>query len=122
MLSTLLALATLATPDFADRMLAAKKLEATADGTAYQKRLWDSITDQMTVALESCIASNAPADRSPFTVVANVGADGRVSGVAIKPATPVAGCFSGQFATWLLPVPPKLPAPYPIEIDVSLTR
>ncbi|MBB3228280.1 hypothetical protein FHW69_002915 [Luteibacter sp. Sphag1AF] len=121
MLSMLIALSTAATPDFADRMLTAKKLEQTADGTAYQKQLWDAVTSQMTVALQGCITSNAPADTSPFTVVADVKADGHLDGVVVKPATPVARCFQGQFSTWILPAPPKQPAPYPIEIDVTLT-
>ncbi|QWT21733.1 hypothetical protein KPL74_06920 [Bacillus sp. NP157] len=102
------------------RIQAAKALEAKADGKAYQAKLWDGIGNPATDALKSCIASNAPADKQPFTLVATVDAKGHPTDVAVRPATPVANCFAGQFAVWTLPVPPKAPAPYPIEIDVSM--
>jgi hypothetical protein len=105
---------------FETRVQAAKALEQTADGKTWQSALWDRVGNPATDALKDCIASNAPADRSPFTLVANVGKDGRSSNVDVRPATPVARCFTGQFAAWTLPVPPKAPAPYPVEIDVTM--
>lgn len=99
----------------------AKALEAKPEGEAWQKKQAAAIGGQMATALQGCITSNAPADKRAFVLIANVDAAGRPSGVEVRPATPVATCFSGQFATWALPVPPKSPAPYPIEFDISIT-
>lgn len=116
----------LATPQdgatFAARVAQAKALEARADGTAYQKALWGRIGNPTTDAYRGCLASNAPADKSPFTLVADVGADGRLRHIEVRPATPVATCMAGQFGSWNLPRPPAHPAPYPIEIDFSVAH
>lgn len=106
---------------FDARIHTAKLLEANAEGKIWQGTLWDSIGNPATDALKGCIASNMPAaDRRPFTLVAKVAANGRTSDVDVRPRSAVATCFAGQFAAWTLPVPPKAPAPYPIEIDVSM--
>lgn len=117
-----LAIALAAGDAFEGRVQTAKALEQKAEGKAWQAAMWDRVGNPATDALKDCIASNAPADKRRFTVVANVGADGRTSDIDVRPATPVAGCFTGQFAVWTLPVPPKAPAPYPIEIDVSMDQ
>jgi hypothetical protein len=72
--------------------------------------------------LKGCIASNAPADKSPVTVVAEVAPDGAPGRIEAQPATPVARCFASGFARIALPPPPQLPGEtvYPIEIDVSI--
>ncbi|HXP00803.1 MAG TPA: peptidase C13 [Luteibacter sp.] len=115
-----LALALAAGDGFDGRVHTAKALELKAEGKAWQSAMWDRIGNPATDALKDCIASNAPADKQPFTLVANVGTDGRSTDVDVRPATPVARCFAGQFAAWTLPVPPKAPAPYPVEIDVTM--
>jgi hypothetical protein len=109
---------------FAARVTRGKLVEAGATGPAYQKALWAQITGPTTTALKACIASNAPADKSPFTLVADVLADGHPTRVAAEPATPVANCLAGWLASLVLPVPPKLADSnvYPIEIDVSITH
>jgi hypothetical protein len=109
---------------FAARVTRGKLVEAGTDGPAYQKALWAQITGPTATALRGCIASNAPADKSPFTVVADVEADGRATRVAVEPATPVANCLAGWLASLVLPIPPRLPdgSVYPIEIDVSITH
>lgn len=115
-----LALALAAGDGFDARVQAAKALEGKADGKAWQSAMWDRIGNPATDALKDCIASNAPADKRPFTLVAEVAADGRSGQVEVRPATPVARCFAGQFNAWTLPAPPKTPAPYPVEIDVTM--
>jgi len=123
-MSILLALALQTMPaagaDFQTRVKQAKLAEGAATGPAYQKKMWDRIGNATTDAYKACLASNTPADKSPFTLVANVGADGRLSDIAVQPATPVANCMAGQFASWVLPAPPAMPAPYPVEIDFSI--
>ncbi|OZB62010.1 MAG: peptidase C13 [Lysobacterales bacterium 14-68-21] len=124
----LLALALLMAPaaapgdDFHDRITRGRLAEAAATGPAYQKTLWAKIGDPMTDALKGCIARNHDADRAPFTLVADVGGDGHPSRVEVQPATVLATCLASSFTTWTLPTPPKDPKPYPIEIDVSITR
>lgn len=107
---------------FSDRVTQGKLAEASATGPAYQKALWSRIGNPTTDALKGCIASNAPADKSPFTLVADVRADGKPARIEVLPPTPVATCMAGQFAGWTLPAPPKQPAPYPIEIDFSIVH
>jgi hypothetical protein len=107
---------------FPARVTQARLIEAGAAGTAYQKVLWKQIGNPTTDAYKGCLASNAPADRTPFTLVADVGADGKPHHVEVMPATPVATCMAGQFATWTLPRPPAKPVPYPIEIDFSVAH
>lgn len=127
-MTALLALVLLLSPattggdDFHDRVTQGRLAEAAATGAAYQKALWAKIGNPMTEALKACIARNAPTDKSPFTLVADVGADGRPAHIDVQPATPLATCLASSFVTWTLPVPPKQPAPYPVEIDVSITR
>jgi hypothetical protein len=112
---------------FAARVTRGKLVETGPTGPAYQKALWGKLTDPMTVALKACLAHNAPADTKPFTLVADVQSDGKPIRVAAEPATPVAKCLVGWFATMTLPAPPPAPPPlsqgtcYPIEIDVSIT-
>lgn len=106
--------------DFHARMTQAKLAEGAAAGQDYQKRLWERIGNPTTDAYKSCLASNTPADKSPFTLVADVLADGRLARIAVQPQTPVAQCMAGQFASWTLPAPPATPAPYPVEIDFSI--
>jgi hypothetical protein len=112
---------------FAARVTRGKLIETSPTGPAYQKALWGKLTDPMTVALKACLAHNAPADTAPFTLVADVQSGGMPSKVEVQPATPVAKCLAGWFATMTLPAPPPAPPPltqgasYPIEIDVSIT-
>lgn len=107
---------------FAARVLHGKLVEAGAGGQAYQKQMWERINDPVTALLKGCIASNAPADKSPFTVVADLAADGKPGRIEAQPATPVASCFATGFGKIALPPPPELAdsAAYPIEIDVSI--
>lgn len=121
-LALLLAPAAVPADDFHHRMLQGRLAEADTSGSTYQKALWAKIGDPMTDTLKGCIASNAPADKSPFTLVADVQADGKPARIDVQPQTPLATCLAGQFATWHLPTPPRAPAPYPIEIDVSITH
>ena len=60
----------------------------------------------MTDTLKGCIASKHPADKSPFTLVADIGPDGRPARIEVQPQTPLATCLAGQFAAWTLPPPP----------------
>lgn len=108
--------------DFHDRVVQGRLAEAAATGPAYQKSLWAKIGDPMTDTLKACIVRNRPADKSPFTLVADIGADGHPARVDVQPATPLATCLASSFVTWTLPAPPKEPKPYPIEIDVSITH
>lgn len=112
-----------AAPDtFTARVQRAKMVEAGATGPAYQKEFWAKTGNPMTDALKSCLASNAPADKSPFTLVADISPDGHPLNVEVRAPTPIAKCLVGQFSAWTFPAPPKLPesANYPIEIDVSM--
>ena len=107
---------------FAARTTRAKLLEAGAAGTAYQQALWGRIGNPATDAYRGCIASNTPTRQTAFTLVADIDAHGKPGRIEVMPATPVATCMAGQFASWTLPPPPATPAPYPIEIDFSVKR
>ena len=105
---------------FADRVTQGRLAEAGKTGPAYQKALWQKIGNPTTDAYKSCLASNAPADKTPFTLVAEVDANGKPTHIEVMPPLPVATCMAGQFARWTLPSPPAQPKPYPIEIDFSI--
>jgi hypothetical protein len=119
-LAIALQLSPAASPEFQARVAQAKLAEGAASGPGYQKQMWDGIGNPTTDAYKSCIASNAPADTSPFTMVADVLADGRLAHIAVWPQTAVAKCMAGQFTSWTLPAPPASPRPYPVEIDFSI--
>jgi hypothetical protein len=106
--------------DFETRVHQAKMAEAAAAGPAYQKALWGKIGNPTTDAYKGCLASNKPADKSPFTLVLDVDAQGRPQHIAVQPTSKVATCMAGQFASWTLPPPPASPSPYPLEIDFSV--
>jgi len=105
---------------FHTRITQAKLAEGAATGAGYQKQMWDRIGNATTGAYKSCIAGGSPADKAPFTLVADVLADGTLQHIDVQPATPVANCMAGKFASWTLPAPPAQPKPYPIEIDFSV--
>ena len=109
---------------FAARVLRGKLVEVGPTGPGYQKVLWHQLDGPVTAALKTCIASHAPADKSPFTVVADIRPDGAPSRVVAQPATPLADCFARWLATQTLPPPPRLTdtTDYPIEIDVSIVH
>lgn len=109
--------------DFPARVLQAKLLEAGATGAGYQKKLWAQMTEPTAGALRRCLAERAPADKSPFTLVADLAADGKPARIDVQPATPVAHCFATWFATVILPAPPTVAdaKTYSIEIDISIT-
>jgi hypothetical protein len=107
---------------FTARVMRGKMVEAGPTGPTYQKQFWTKTGDPMTDALKGCIASNMPADKSPFTLIADISPDGHPLNVEVRAPTPVAKCLAAHFSTWTFPAPPKLPdsVNYPIEIDVSM--
>ena len=109
---------------FAARVTRGKLVEAGPTGPDYQKVLWHQLDGPVTTALKTCIASHAPADKSPFTVVADIRPDGASRRVVAQPATPLADCFARWLATQTLPPPPRLTdtIDYPIEIDISIVH
>ena len=109
--------------DFPARVLHARLVEAGVTGPGYQKRLWAQMTEPTASALKRCIAEHQPADKSPFTLVADIGANGKPTSIDVQPRTPVATCMAIWFATVILPPPPAPTdgADYPIEIDFSIT-
>lgn len=106
--------------DFHTRVTQAKLAEGAATGPAYQKQMWERIGNATTDAYKACLASTQPPDKSPFTLVADVAADGRLSRIAVQPETKTAQCMASHFASWMLPAPPAKPAPYPVEVDFSI--
>ena len=122
LLAVALQLSPVASTDFHARITQAKLAEGAATGPAYQKEVWDRIGNPTTDAYKACIESNKPTDKGPFTLVANVLPDGRLVEIDVQPQTAVAKCMAGQFASWMLPAPPALPKPYPIEIDFSIAK
>ena len=111
-----------AVDDFSSRVTRAKLAEGAATGPAYQKLFWEKTGDPMTDTLKGCIKSNTPADKSPFTLVADISPDGHPLRVEVRVPTPVAKCVAGQFSAWTFPKPPVQAdqMDYPIEIDVSV--
>jgi len=106
--------------DFHARVTQAKLAEGAATGPGYQKQMWDRIGNLTTDAYKACLAATQPPDKSPFTLVADVGADGRLARIAVQPETAVATCMASHFSSLVLPAPPASSAPYPVEVDFSI--
>ena len=124
-MTSLLFLALLSAPgmpadDFSTRVQQAKLTEGAKDGPDYQKKMWAAIGDRTTDALKSCIATLPKPNKAPFTLVADVHADGSLGRVEVRAPTDVATCLLSRFASWTLPAPPASPVPYPIEVDFSI--
>ncbi|HET8764784.1 MAG TPA: peptidase C13 [Rhodanobacter sp.] len=111
----------LAGSDFAGRVQQAKLAEAAATGPGYQKALWAQIGTATGHAYQACLKASTPQDKTPFTLVLALDTHGKPHDVAAQPAIPVAECMVKTFAGWTFPVPPAKPAPYPLEIDFSVT-
>jgi len=125
-MSFLLAIALQLSPDagadFHVRVTQAKLAEGAVTGPAYQKQMWERIGNATTDAYKACLASTQPADKSPFTLVAEVAADGRLSRIAVQPQTAVAQCMASHFTSWMLSALLVKLAPYPIEVDFSIKQ
>lgn len=106
--------------DFRARVTQAKLAEGAATGPAYQKQMWERIGNATTDAYKSCLSGAQNADKGPFTLVADVAADGRLARIAVQPETAVATCMASHFSSLVLPAPPASPAPYPVEVDFSI--
>lgn len=116
------AVATAAPSDeFTTRVTQAKLAEASPTGPDYQKKLWDKIGNPTTDALKACIASLPLANKAPFTLVADVQRNGSLTRAEVRPTTDVATCLLSKFASWTVPPPPESPAPYPVEVDFTIT-
>lgn len=107
--------------DFATRVQQAKLAEAATTGAAYQKALWGQIGKPTADAYKACILADKATGKAPFTLVLDTDAQGKPQHIEVQPVTPVASCMAGHFARWTLPVPPAAPAPYPLEVDFSVT-
>ena len=105
--------------DFQTRASIARQAEHAATGPDYQKAMWGKIGNPTTDAYGACLKSNQM-DQTPFSMVADVAGDGRLTHLVVRPETGVAKCMAGQFANWQLPTPPA--APYPIVIDFSVKK
>jgi len=121
-LAAALSAAPAAADDFAARVLRGRLAEAGPGGPEYQKQFWAVINDPLTALLQDCITRNAPADKSPFTLVADLATDGHPGRIESQPATPVAVCVAEGFAKFTPPPPPASGDgnAYPIEIDISI--
>ena len=109
-----------ASTDFHARVTQSKLAESASTGPAYQKQMWERIGNPTTDAYKACLAGVQDADKGPFTLVADVGADGRLARIAVQPETAVARCMASHFTSLMLPAPPATPAPYPVEVDFSI--
>lgn len=104
--------------DFDSRVAAAKAAIATRDGYAYDMALVPAIH---AATLECVPPGRAKADRAQsFTTVASVDPAGRVSGVRVRPSTPLSRCFARQLGVLNLQPPPKPVARtgHPILIEI----
>lgn len=122
LLTLALQLTPTADADFSARVARAKLAEGAAAGPGYQKQMWERIGNATTDAYKACLAGAQEADKQPFTLVADVGADGRLARIAVEPQTLVAQCMASHFAGFVLPAPPAAARAYPIEVDFSIKQ
>lgn len=106
---------------FEQRVHLAKQMEDTPDGKAYQSVLWKQVGDDTTKAMQRCFPKGTPFDTNAFTLVGDVGADGHLHAVEVRPATAMSRCFASAFSLASFPKIPDafLKAGLPLEIDMK---
>ena len=112
------------TPAFAGDGIA-RRIEAGRQAIATPAgRAWDAaLTPHIQAAMQACAPRDAPgAHLGSFVLVGDVDASGRISDVAVEPASPVARCFARRFAAGALPAPPSAPGgAYPALVEMTVT-
>lgn len=102
----MLAIASAASADpFDARVQKAKRIEASAEGQAFQKRLWGAIGNHVGLVMQKCFPSGVKADTDSFTLVATLMPTGAVAKVEVRPKTAMAQCFSKGFVEAPFPKP-----------------
>ena len=100
-------LATISLPvlgDFSTRLRAADSIKKSTDGQNYS-----AIVDaHFLKAFLSCRRPNTDSKSCPipFSLVASIDKDGRVTHIAVKPSSPISECFKAYLSKIILPPPP----------------
>ena len=92
---------------FDARVQAAKALEETPLGRAYQDSMWPLLQPFMASLLKKCIADVANADLTSFVWVATLTLEAKLNAIQVQPMTETSKCFSQGMEHAPFPKPPK---------------
>lgn len=103
-LAVFLVSATAFAGNFEERVRSASALFETEDGEAYDK----SLIPHIQAAIKKCApaSSTSREDTGKFVLVYDVSSTGKTSDPVVSPETKVSLCFSREFFSQTLPVPP----------------
>lgn len=108
-----------ATGAFDARVATAKALALTRQGFIYDTAMVPAVHH----ALVPCVPKGRdPGRGGEFVLVGTVSASGRLSHVAVQPATPLARCFAQSFGALTLRPPPKRVGGWPIVVEMQTRR
>lgn len=92
---------------FERRVQAAKDLEATSSGKAYQDAMWPVVEPFLRALIKQCLAKDEKPDWTSFVWVATLTSDGQPADMQVQPWTAVADCFADGMEQAPFPSPPK---------------
>lgn len=112
----------LSADSFEQRAEAAKKLEDTDQGQAYEKLLIGATGDYVANAMHQCVPKGVTADTDHFVIVADLQANRSLARVEFRPQTKMTQCFVEKFAKAPFPDPPSYAGlnGLPIVLDMKV--
>ena len=106
---------------FEDSLKLAKANASTPSGREFEQRIADRFDEKkLRDALLACADSAREEDAGPFTVLLELGAEGRASQVLLRPPVPVAVCLRWTIRETVFPRPPT--PGYWVSVDLSPRR
>jgi len=74
--------------------------------------------------MRSCIAASPKPEKKTVTLVADINAEGKATGIEVKPENAVAGCYASGFAAASYPKPPAYPGRegFPVTMKIRVVR
>jgi predicted TIM-barrel fold metal-dependent hydrolase len=103
----LLLAAALRADRFEDAQAEAQRNLASPDGPAYDQRLMARFEEKQGAALAECASKASEDDLVPFLIVVELGGDGHVKDVLLRPPTATAICLRWSIRGSTFPKPPR---------------
>lgn len=107
---------------FDDRVGLARRAEADPDMQAYPAAFVRHARRHLARTMRSCAASTATTGAQPFTLIADIGGDGKAAAVEVNSESDAAACFASGFTSATFPKPPDYPgrAGFPVMMKVRI--
>jgi hypothetical protein len=106
---------------FEERVVAANAVESSPTYASYRAEMFKPIGSDLASAVKECLDSTPGSVTTPFTLVADLSADGVPLRVEVKPKIATSACIAGKLRKLRFPAPPQIPARkgYPIVLNMK---